>query len=57
MDNVHFKLKPGEKHALGRVGDTFKAGKLGEMTVVQDGDGTQIMLGDPFRFDANNIAE
>jgi rhamnose transport system substrate-binding protein len=41
----------------GAVGDTFKAGKLGEMTIVEDGDGTQIMLGDPFKFDANNIAE
>ena len=41
----------------GAIGDTFKAGKLGEMTVVEDGDGSQIMLGDPFKFDANNIAE
>lgn len=41
----------------GEVGDTFKAGKLGDKEVVEDGDGTQIMLGDPFRFDSSNIAE
>jgi rhamnose transport system substrate-binding protein len=41
----------------GKVGDKFKAGKLGEKEVVQDGDGTQIMLGDPFKFDKNNIEE
>lgn len=41
----------------GAVGETFTAGRLGEMSIVEDGDGTQIMLGDPFRFDADNIAE
>lgn len=41
----------------GKVGDKFKAGRLGEKSVVADGDGTQIMLGDPFKFDAKNIAE
>lgn len=41
----------------GQVGDTFTAGKLGEKEVIADGDGTQIMLGDPFKFDAANIAE
>lgn len=39
----------------GKVGDKFKAGKLGIKVVVKDGDGTQIMLGDPFKFDAKNI--
>ena len=41
----------------GKVGDKFTAGGLGEMTIVEDGDGTQIMLGDPYKFDASNIAE
>lgn len=41
----------------GAVGNSFKAGKLGDMIVVEDGEGSQIMLGDPFKFDANNIAE
>ncbi|EXX85739.1 ABC transporter substrate-binding protein [Paenibacillus darwinianus] len=41
----------------GAVGDKFTAGRLGEKEVVQDGEGTQIMLGDPFKFDAANIAE
>lgn len=41
----------------GNVGDKFKAGSLGEMSVVEDGEGTQIMLGDPYKFDASNIAE
>ena len=41
----------------GKVGETFEAGRLGEKEVVEDGDGTQIMLGDPFRFDAENINE
>ena len=41
----------------GQVGEKFSAGRLGEKEIVPDGDGTQIMLGDPFRFDASNIAE
>ncbi|WP_342431261.1 rhamnose ABC transporter substrate-binding protein [Neobacillus sp. FSL H8-0543] len=41
----------------GKVGDKFTAGDLGENEVVADGDGTQIMLGDPFKFDPSNIAE
>ena len=41
----------------GKVGDKFKAGKLGEKAVIADGDGTQVMLGDPFKFDAKNIGE
>lgn len=41
----------------GKVGDKLKAGRLGEKAVVQDGDGTQIMLGDPFKFDSSNIGE
>ncbi|MDQ0060323.1 rhamnose ABC transporter substrate-binding protein [Paenibacillus harenae] len=41
----------------GKVGEKLTAGTLGEKEIVQDGDGTQIMLGDPFKFDASNIAE
>jgi rhamnose transport system substrate-binding protein len=40
----------------GKVGDKFKAGKLGNYKVIADGTGTQVMLGDPFKFDAKNIA-
>ena len=41
----------------GKPGDKIKAGRLGEKEVIKDGDGSQIMLGDPFKFDAGNIAE
>lgn len=41
----------------GALGEKFDLGDLGEIEVVEDGDGTQIMLGDPFKFDASNIAE
>ncbi|MFT9819978.1 rhamnose ABC transporter substrate-binding protein [Lysinibacillus sp. NPDC056185] len=41
----------------GEVGETFELGKLGSFEVVKDGEGTQVMLGDPFKFDAKNIAE
>lgn len=46
-----------EGKITGKVGDKFEAGSLGTKEVIADGDGTQIMLGDPFRFDASNIAE
>lgn len=41
----------------GKVGEKFNAGRLGEKEVIQVGDGTEIMLGDPFKFDSSNIAE
>lgn len=41
----------------GALGEKIKLGDLGEIEVVEDGDGTQIMLGDPFKFDASNIGE
>lgn len=41
----------------GALGEKFDLGDLGEIEVVEDGDGTQIMLGDPFKFDASNIGE
>lgn len=36
----------------GKEGDTFKAGKLGDFTVGKDG---VVLLGDPFKFNAENI--
>ena len=36
----------------GKEGDTFKAGKLGSFTVGKDG---VVLLGDPFKFNAQNI--
>nr|MBO2493860.1 rhamnose ABC transporter substrate-binding protein [Clostridia bacterium]PZN09629.1 MAG: rhamnose ABC transporter substrate-binding protein [Caldicoprobacter oshimai] len=41
----------------GKAGEKFTAGKLGEREIIQVGDGTEIMLGDPFKFDASNIGE
>lgn len=42
----------------GKEGDKVTAGKLGEKAVTKAADGgTEIMLGDPFKFDKNNIGE
>lgn len=42
----------------GKAGESFKAGTLGDYTVVEAGDkGTEVILGPPFRFDPSNIAE
>lgn len=41
----------------GAVGEKVEAGDQGTLEVVEDGDGTQIMLGDPFKFDKDNIAD
>jgi rhamnose transport system substrate-binding protein len=41
----------------GEVGDSFVAGDLGEKEVIKAGDGTEIMLGAPFKFDQSNIDE
>ncbi len=41
----------------GELGDTFNAGNLGEKEVIQVGEGTEIMLGAPFKFDVDNIDE
>ncbi len=38
----------------GEEGDTFEAGRLGEYTVGADG---EVLLGEPFRFNKDNIAE
>ncbi|MFP3322694.1 rhamnose ABC transporter substrate-binding protein [Planococcus sp. SIMBA_160] len=46
-----------EEEITGAVGETFEAGRLGEKEIVEDGDGTQVMLGEPYRFDADNIDE
>jgi len=42
----------------GKVGEKFGAGDLGEKEITQAADGgTEVMLGDPFKFDGENIAE
>lgn len=42
----------------GNEGDKLTAGRLGEKVVTNAADGgTEIMLGDPFKFDKNNIEE
>jgi rhamnose transport system substrate-binding protein len=42
----------------GKEGDKITAGKLGEKAVTKAAHGgTEIMLGDPFKFDKNNIGE
>lgn len=46
-----------EGKITGKEGEKFEAGSLGEKTVIKAGDGTEIMLGDPFRFDKDNIDE
>ncbi|MEY8733028.1 rhamnose ABC transporter substrate-binding protein [Peribacillus frigoritolerans] len=46
-----------EENIKGKVGEKFEAGDIGELEIVEDGDGTQVMLGDPFKFDKENIGE
>lgn len=42
----------------GAEGDQFKAGHLGDYTIVAAGDGgTEVILGPPFKFDPSNIDE
>ena len=41
----------------GAVGETFNLGDIGDVEVVEDGEGSQLMLGDPFKFDKDNIGE
>ena len=42
----------------GKVGDKFKAGRLGDYTITQAPDGgTEVLLGPPFKFDKSNIEE
>lgn len=42
----------------GKTGDKFSAGDLGDKAVTEAADGgTEVMLGDPFKFDSANIAE
>ncbi|WP_042225391.1 rhamnose ABC transporter substrate-binding protein [Oceanobacillus manasiensis] len=48
-------LSDGE--ITGDVGDTFEAGDLGSYEVTETEDGTEVLLGDPFRFDIDNIDE
>lgn len=46
-----------EGEITGAVGEKFEAGRLGEKEIVEDGEGTQVLLGEPYRFDADNIDE
>lgn len=41
----------------GKEGDKFTAGRLGEKSVITVGDGTEVTLGAPFKFDAQNIGD
>ncbi len=42
----------------GEIGESFSAGRLGDYTIEDAGDGgTQVLLGPPYRFDPSNIAE
>ncbi len=42
----------------GKVGEKFKAGKLGDYTITKAPDGgTEVLLGPPFKFDKANIAD
>lgn len=53
---VSYLMATGE--ITGAVGETFTAGRMGEYTVVDDGiGGTMVILGPPFRFNAENIDE
>jgi rhamnose transport system substrate-binding protein len=46
------------KKITGAEGDAFTAGKMSERKVTAAADGgTEVMLGDPFKFDKDNIAE
>ncbi|HHY81330.1 MAG TPA: rhamnose ABC transporter substrate-binding protein [Clostridiales bacterium] len=47
----------GNGTITGKAGEKFTGGKLGEREIITVGEGTVIMLGDPFKFDANNIDE
>ncbi len=46
-----------EEEITGELGDKFEAGELGSFEVTETEDGTEILLGDPFRFDPDNIDE
>ncbi len=42
----------------GKTGEKFNAGKLGEKVITDAADGgSEVMLGDPFKFDKDNIGE
>ncbi|KAB8134165.1 rhamnose ABC transporter substrate-binding protein [Gracilibacillus oryzae] len=46
-----------DEEISGEVGDTFEAGDLGNFEVTETEDGTEVLLGDPFKFDPDNIDE
>ncbi|MCR4797945.1 MAG: substrate-binding domain-containing protein [Lachnospiraceae bacterium] len=41
----------------GAVGDTYEAGSMGTFEVVDVNGATQVILGNPFKFDASNVQE
>jgi rhamnose transport system substrate-binding protein len=41
----------------GAVGDTYEAGNMGTFEVVDVNGATQVILGNPFKFDASNVQE
>lgn len=41
----------------GELGESVETGVFGKLEIVEDGDGVQVMLGDPYKFDADNIAD
>jgi len=46
------------KQITGKVGETFKAGKLGKYTIIKGSDGRpQVILGPPFTFDKSNVTK
>lgn len=55
---AHTSIALVKGEITGKDGDKFKAGSLGEYTVVAASDGgTEIILGPPFKFDPSNIEE
>jgi len=42
----------------GEIGETFEAGRLGTITIMDDGAGNPFaIVGDPYYFNADNIAD
>lgn len=47
-----------QKKITGKVGEKFKAGRLGDYTITKAPDGgTEVLLGPPFKFDKANIED
>ena len=41
----------------GKVGETFKAGKLGKYKIIKGAGGPEVILGPPFLFNKKNVAK